>query len=295
MTEMILLSFVKQKIFGSVDRERQMWFNNSGGDGMLGNEKIVIKDILFVEHSKDTKTGIHVFDMKDVFHYQLLYKLGGEAVVTFHGKRVREKADDVRFLPAPSIFQTLPDYSAEVVELCECINIGFVSDSPLPQELLVKNCSNLPAVKSLFQTLYKHWYYKHNDYYHKCVSILYEIFYELSSRRLNYVSSRTYGLIAPAVEYIDDHFTEQQIDYRALAALCGISYTYLAKIFVGHFGMSPNRYIVSKKIQFACDLLSTRCYSVHEIAQMSGFVNTYYFSRIFKRYMKVSPTEYKKI
>ena len=261
---------------------------------MLGTAKIAVKDILFVEHSRDSALGTHVFDMKGVFHYQLLYKLGGEAVVTFHGKRMREKMDDVRFLPAPSIFKTVPDYSAEVVELCECINVGFVSDSPLPQELLVMNCANHPALKLLFQRLYKHWYHKHDGYYHKCVSILYEIFYELSSDKRSYVSSRTYQLISPAVDYIDDHFAEMHIDYAALAALCGISYTYMAKIFVGHFGASPNRYVMRKKIQYACDLLNTKRYSVQEIAQMSGFVNAYYFSRSFKKYMKVSPTEYHK-
>jgi AraC-like DNA-binding protein len=261
---------------------------------MLGNTKIVVKDILFVEHSRDAKRGNHIFDTKDVYHHQLLYKLGGEAIVTFNGKRMRERTDDVRFLPSPSAFRHLPDYSAEVVELCEFINIGFVSDSPLPTEILVKNCSNHPSLKLLFQKLHKHWYYKRNDYYHKCVSILYEIFYELSSNRSDYVSSRTYQLIAPAVDFIDDHFTESHMDYEALAALCGISYTYMAKIFVKHFGASPNRYVMGKKIQYACDLLNTRCYSVHEIAQMSGFANTYYFSRIFKKYTKVSPTEYNK-
>lgn len=261
---------------------------------MLENKKIVIRDILFVERSSDVKVGTHIFNTREVFHHQLLYKLSGEAIVTFNGKRMREKADDVRFLPAPSVFTHVPDYSAEVVELCESINIGFVSDSPLPQELLVKNCSNTPSLKSLFQKLHKHWYYKRNDYYHKCVSILYEIFYELSNGKPNYISSHTYQMIAPAVDYIDEHFTELHIDYESLATLCGISYTYMAKIFVKHFGVSPNRYVMGKRIQHACDLLNTRCYSVQDIAQMSGFTNTYYFSRVFKKYLKVSPTEYNK-
>ncbi len=261
---------------------------------MLGNKKIVIKEILFVERSSDANVGNHIFNTREVFHHQLLYKLRGAAVITFNGKRLREREDDVRFLPAPSVFDHVPEYSADVVELCESINIGFLSDSPLPQEILVRDCSNNPSLKLLFQKLHKNWYYKRDDYYHKCISILYEIFYELSNGNANYVSSRTYQRIAPAVDYIDDHFTDLQIDYESLAELCGISYTYMAKIFVKHFGVSPNRYVMGKKIQHACDLLNTRCYSVHEIAKMSGFVNTYYFSRIFKKYMKVSPTEYNK-
>jgi AraC-like DNA-binding protein len=58
--------------------------------------------------------------------------------------------------------------------------------------------------------------------------------------------------------------------------------------------MSPNRYVMSKKIEYAGDLLKTKNYSVNEVAKMSGFVNTYYFSRVFKAYTKLSPTEYNK-
>lgn len=261
---------------------------------MLGADKIKVNDILFVNRSSDTKTGLHIFNMDSVFHHQLIYKLSGDAVVTFNGNILRERADDVRFLPSASNFAHTPDYSADVVELCESINIGFVSDTPLPQKILVKSCSNNPSIKLLFQKLHKHWYYKRNGYYHKSLSVLYEIFYELSKNKEEYISSHTYNLIVPAIDYVDNHFTQAHIDYNALAALCGISYTYLSKIFIKHFGMSPNRYVIAKKIQYACDLINTKCYSVGTIAEMCGFVNTYYFSRIFKKHTGVSPTEFNK-
>jgi AraC-like DNA-binding protein len=261
---------------------------------MLENDKIVVKDILFVERSRDAKRGEHVFSMKAVYHHQLLYKLDGEAIITYNGKKVKEKKGDVRFLPSPSSLEGTPDYRAEVVELCECINIGFLSDSRLPLEISVKSCGNDLTLKMLFEKLHKCWYNKRDGYYHKCMSILYEILHELSACSLEYVSSGTYRLILPAVDHIDANFRELHFDYKILADMCGISYTYMSKIFVKHFGMSPNRYIMSKKIEYASDLLKTKNYSVNEVAKMSGFVNTYYFSRVFKAYTKLSPTEYNK-
>ena len=48
-----------------------------------------------------------------------------------------------------------------------------------------------------------------------------------------------------------------------------------------------------KKIDYSCDLLNAQCYSIGKIAEMSGFVNTYYFSRVFKSKTGVTPTQYR--
>ena len=259
---------------------------------MLHTDKIHVRDILFVNRSSDSRTGMHIFKMESVYHYQLLYKLSGEAVVTFNGKTLREKAGDVRFLPSPALFGRVPDYRADVIEICESINIGFTSDSPLPKEILVKNYSNHTALKTLFQKLHTHWFYKRSGYYHKSLSILYEIFYELSKSESSQLFSGTYKLIVPAVDYIERRFTQVHIDGNYLAGLCGISYTYMSQIFNKYFGLSPSRYITTKKIQYACELLNTKCYPIGTVAEMCGFPNTYYFSRIFKKHTGLCPSEY---
>ena len=259
---------------------------------MLHTDKIHVRDILFVTRSSDTETGMHIFEMESVYHHQLLYKLSGEAIIIFNRKTVREKAGDIRFLPSPSGFDHTPDYRADVIEICESINIGFLSDSPLPKEILVGDYSNHTALKQLFQKLHTHWFYKRSGYYHKCISILYDIFYELFKSESSQYFSGAYHLIVPALDYIDQQFTQASIDGNHLAALCGISYTYLSQIFVKYFGMTPNRYITTKKIQYACDLLNAKCYPIGAVAEMCGFPNTYYFSRVFKKHTGICPSEY---
>ena len=59
------------------------------------------------------------------------------------------------------------------------------------------------------------------------------------------------------------------------------------------YGVSPKRYIIQLKINYACDLLKSGDYSVKETAEMSGFEDLYFFSRQFKEYMGMSPAKYK--
>ena len=263
---------------------------------MLQTDKIKINEIIFVNHLIGKPKGSHLeFKTDRMYHYQLLYKLAGEAIITFDQKTIQEKANDVRFLPNAADFDEPPRYTADIVELGESINIGFTSDSPLPREILVRTYSNSPVLKQLFLKMQKYWYCKHDGYYYHCMSILYEIFAEISKAEVRYLPSETYRRIRPAIEYIDAHFTDQEINCDELARLCGISHTYMTQLFHGRFGMSANQYILSKKLQYACDLLNANCYTVTEISEKAGFSNKYYFSRIFKKYIGCCPSEYVRV
>ena len=118
---------------------------------MFHNDRIKINDIIFVNHRIGNKKGSYTkFETDYTFHYQLLYKLSGEAIITFDKKQVTEKADCLRFLPNPAHFRYAPLYTAEVIEQGESINIGFTSDFPLPDEIIVKKYNNSLILKQLF-------------------------------------------------------------------------------------------------------------------------------------------------
>ena len=79
-----------------------------------------------------------------------------------------------------------------------------------------------------------------------------------------------------------------------LAALCGISDSYLKKLFHKKFGMPTSKYIISLRIHYACDLLQTEHYTTSKVAELCGYSDIYFFSRQFKRYMGISPTQFVK-
>lgn len=75
----------------------------------------------------------------------------------------------------------------------------------------------------------------------------------------------------------------------------------VAGLSPGHYGMlfrqsrdhSPVDYFNRLRIQKACELLKTTDASVAQIGELVGFSDPYYFSRLFKKHMGLSPRAYR--
>ena len=74
--------------------------------------------------------------------------------------------------------------------------------------------------------------------------------------------------------------------------MCNISEVYFRRIFKKEFGISPQKYIVSLRIQNAKALIDAGYFSLQEVAYLSGYSDYKYFSVEFKRVMGASPSEY---
>lgn len=70
---------------------------------------------------------------------------------------------------------------------------------------------------------------------------------------------------------------------------------YLRKLFTKEIGMSPLDFLTDTRIKLAEKLLKTMKnseYNVTEIAEMCGYSDSLYFSRVFKKYTGFSPLSY---
>ena len=96
-----------------------------------------------------------------------------------------------------------------------------------------------------------------------------------------------------AVEYIDRSFTEN-ISVQKLAESLHISQGYLNRLFRNGMGVSPVKYIMMKRMEYACYLLRTTELSCEKISETVGMYDNAYFYRIFRRVMGVTPVQYRK-
>ncbi len=77
-----------------------------------------------------------------------------------------------------------------------------------------------------------------------------------------------------------------------------LNYDYVRKLFKKELGLTPHEYLIQSRMELARDLISSgisnqySSYTVSQIAEASGFSEPLYFSRVFKKYFGVSPSEY---
>ncbi len=78
-----------------------------------------------------------------------------------------------------------------------------------------------------------------------------------------------------------------------LAKLCNLSLSSFKREFTKTFNDTPNNYITLQKLKRAKELLRITEMAISEIAYGVGFNDPFYFTRIFKKKIGLSPTEYR--
>ncbi len=100
--------------------------------------------------------------------------------------------------------------------------------------------------------------------------------------------------IAISTVYFQEHFNEE-IDMKKYAKELNLSYSRFAHMFTDQIGISPHKYILQYRISKAAELLMTSSLNVSEISENVGFQDSLYFSRMFRKHMGMSPTEYRHV
>ena len=80
---------------------------------------------------------------------------------------------------------------------------------------------------------------------------------------------------------------------KQLAQQQNISVSHYSRIFKQKTGSSPIHYFNQLKVQKSCQYLYFSDNSIKEISSELGFDDPYYFSRLFKKFIGVSPAKYK--
>jgi len=78
-----------------------------------------------------------------------------------------------------------------------------------------------------------------------------------------------------------------------MASRNNLSASHFSNLFRKATGMSPMDYFIHLKLQKACLLLYSSDIKIKKIAATVGYDDPYYFSRLFKKYLKISPDQYR--
>lgn len=94
-------------------------------------------------------------------------------------------------------------------------------------------------------------------------------------------------------EYIQGHYIEG-FDASDVEAACGLSYKYAGTLFKEAMGETIREYQRTLRIRRAKQLLTETDRPVTEIAQLCGFSDVFYFSKVFRAQQGCSPSEYRR-
>ncbi len=94
-------------------------------------------------------------------------------------------------------------------------------------------------------------------------------------------------------KYIEQHCGEP-LRVHELAQMCGMSYSYFAKLFRETYNQSCKEYIEFTRINKAADLLLFTNQDLTYISQETGFADCSHLIRTFKKWKGMTPKQWKK-
>ena len=96
-----------------------------------------------------------------------------------------------------------------------------------------------------------------------------------------------------ALEYIDEHYGNEELSLGQVAEVVGMSSNYFSAIFSQNMEKTFVEYVTEKRIEKAKKLLRQTDHASGEIAKMVGYKDAHYFGFVFKKLQGSSPREYR--
>jgi AraC-like DNA-binding protein len=299
--------------------------NNSIADrhkreGFLGQKMVVVPKNIRDEMEKNPIINtLHITDIgyypRAEFHYReritgaeeyiLIYCVEGEGWIKFRDKKHKLVPNSYFIIPS----DTSHTYGANKDDPWSIYWVHFTGKSA--RNLYAKYCFQNSSVKSMPEVIEIPFEKRRIDNFEGIISLLESgysteileytnialwqvlasfVYYNFYSEA-KHLSNKN-DIVDKAIKYMKNNIGES-ISVDELADHLNYSNSYLYSLFKKNTGYSPIQYFNHLKIQKACQYLSFTKMSVKEISFALGFNDPFYFSRLFKKLIELSPTAYR--
>lgn len=225
---------------------------------------------------------------------ELLYFWQGSAVVTCDAAPVNAAAGDLVVVNSCALhsIRTLTstcNYYCLIVDKAFCdefaLPVGEVSIRPLINDAAV--CSRFASIAEEMEAAAP--YYK-TAVKAEVIALLTRLFRIASEDAIPVSHDKRLDMVREAITYIRQHYKEA-LTVEIISAHVGFSKYYFCRVFHEITGKTVVDYINFMRCDHARKLLADGHCNVGESAEQSGFHNLSYFSKTYKRYMGVLPSE----
>lgn len=159
----------------------------------------------------------------------------------------------------------------------------------LPKVLKLKN----PAVvrrklEELFEISHSYSPFRHLAMSMETMGLFLNLYREAEESD---TSGKSDALVTRITSFLESN-CDRPLDTEQVRAEFGLNYHYLSTLFSQKSGISIFKYHERLRIQYAAQLLKTTQLNISEVGEKVGYESPYYFSRVFKKVMGESPSEY---
>lgn len=237
---------------------------------------------LFNFHNASSNGTFRLWDERIDF-FELTIVLNGELVYTINGQKLVLKKNDIMFLTPGTlrVRQAQEDYVRYV-----SFNFFLFPDVNLPLETVMQNAvsETIKKILSLITQEYVSTYFHSKEKYTNLLNcILFELLDKFAVKSNN-------DHVHNMIKYIESNITKK-LTLQGLSQEIGLTKEYTAYIFKKNKGCTVTEYINERKMLLAKDLITYENMSLSELSSHLGYDNYTYFSRLFRRHFKISPSE----
>ena len=177
-------------------------------------------------------------------------------------------------------------YEADAVTPWHYIWVGFTADGALPVKLAPM--VHAPSAAVIFQKMLDCASHEKGRSAFLCARL-----WELFTLLLEDSGKSEVDYVQYALDCIHSEYVEP-ITVEMIASRLGLNRSYFSTIFKSRMGVSPQRYLFEYRMRMAASLLCEENKPVTVTANSVGYTDIFNFSKMFKQYYGISPTEYAK-
>lgn len=221
-------------------------------------------------------------------YMELIYFLDGTVNIDVPGKLLHLASYNLVVYPEGALHQELPDYGAPQRIISLAVEVSNVTTLATSFKIL----DSTGVLRWLFEQIHYEYCMKKELY---CDVIKYYFASLLLQMQRNFLLNNVEDkdILSISLQYIHDYYFTD-INVQKLASICHVSESYLSRLFTKKAGFSPIHYLNLYRIEIGKRMLQEDSLSIKEIAVQLGFSDALYFSRLFKKHTKMSPSEYRK-
>lgn len=230
--------------------------------------------------------------------HQILFCADGEGILEFFDKKIQLSRGDYFFLPKLQSHSYYPlteqwDVRWTAFEGSSCDNVLERLNMTIP---IVIHPDAEATMEKIFDRMIRsiETDILYCDYI--CSGLIYDYileFHRYMDKERAGEKSRNITMLLPALRLMHENY-KSDISMTELSDMIGITPQHFCRVFRKTMGMRPNVFLTKIRLEEAKRLLSELDSTVAYAAEQSGFRDTCYFSTVFKKYIGMTPSDYKK-